>query len=88
MFVFYFSMRFRTLQINDEDDNRGFYHERIGKLDAVHIETCRDDLHNQRADNRADDGRASAGQSRSADDRCGDGVEFDVLSDYGCVRST
>src|SRR5919206_5216023 len=71
----------RPLYVDGDDDDGGLDDERPRVGDAVHHEARRDYLHDERADERADDGRAPARQGSAADDRRGDGVELYVEPD-------
>src|SRR5215211_3423397 len=72
------SSHLRPLDVDGDDDDGGLDDERPSVGDAVHHEARRDDLHDEGADERADDRRAPARQGRPADDRGGDGVKLDV----------
>ena len=58
------SRHLRPLDVDGDDDDGGLDDERPGIGDAVHHEARRDDLHDERADERADDGGAPARQVR------------------------
>src|SRR5918912_1051184 len=75
------SSNFGPLDVNRNQDNGGLQDQRPGVRDAAHVEAGGDDLHDERADDRADDGRAPSGQRRSADDDRRDGVKLYVKPD-------